>query len=140
LNTPTSADSGGFQFSWQPTTRFALSGWVGATFATAQAPIGLVNDGDKSTILNYALALSFPDLFGKGNMGGLIFGTEPQVISSTSLIGKDPDLNFHVEALYRFRVNDNISITPGIIAVINPEGNSNNDPVIIGTVRTTFSF
>jgi hypothetical protein len=157
LSVPTSANSAGFQFSWNATPRFALSGWAGATFANAETSGTVISNlaptpanplgqsvnfqaGSDATIVNFALAASFPDLFGKGNMGGLIFGMEPQVISSSVANNTDPDMNFHIEALYRFRVNDNISITPGIIAVINPEGNSNNDPVIIGTVRTTFSF
>jgi hypothetical protein len=142
FNTPTSADSAGLEFSWQPSTRFAISGWAGATFATAQASNigGAVNSGDKATILNGAIALAFPDLLIPGNLGGIIFGVEPQVTSNTSFIGKDPNTNFHIEALYRVRINDNISITPGVIAIINPEGNSSNDPIVIGTVRTTFSF
>jgi Carbohydrate-selective porin, OprB family/S-layer homology domain len=140
LNTPTSADSAGLEFTWQPSPRFAISGWAGATFATAQASNGVVLNGDKATILNGAISLAFPDLLIPGNMGGLIFGVEPQVTSNTSFIGKDPNTNFHIEALYRVRINDNISITPGVIAIINPEGNSGNDPVVIGTVRTTFSF
>jgi hypothetical protein len=150
LATPTSANSAGLQFSWEASPKFALSGWAGATFAKAEANgIALTNDGSiaalapdgsTATILNFALAASFPDLFGKGNMGGLIVGMEPQVVSSSVANNTDSDMNFHIEALYRFRVNDFISITPGIIAIINPEGNSNNDPVIVGTVRTTFSF
>jgi carbohydrate-selective porin OprB len=73
-------------------------------------------------------------------VGGLVFGSEPNVISSGIAGGTDANLPLHFEALYRFKVNDNISITPGVIAIINPEGNSSNDPVILGTVRTTFTF
>jgi hypothetical protein len=147
LNTPTSANSVGFQFSWEASPRFALSGWVGASFLNAetasltnQATLQFVPEGSNATVLNFALAAAFPDLFGKGNMGGLIFGAEPSLISSSIAGYKDSDLPFHIEALYRFRVNDYISITPGVIAIINPEGNGANDPVILGTVRTTFTF
>jgi hypothetical protein len=142
FNTPASANSGGFEFNWQPSKRIGVSGWVGATFANAEAsnPGVGVAKGNNATILNYALALSFPDLGFQGNMGGLIIGSEPQVISSNTVLGKDRSTNIHLEALYRVKVNDNISITPGIIAVVNPEGNSANDAVIIGTIRTTFTF
>jgi Carbohydrate-selective porin, OprB family/S-layer homology domain len=146
---PTSAHSAGLEFNWEASPRFALSGWAGVSFATAEAPgtiespearLGSAPDGANGTILNFALAATFPDLLGKGNMGALILGAEPSLIS-TSIGGySDPDLPFHVEALYRLNINDFISITPGIIAVINPEGNSSNDPVIVGTVRTTFTF
>jgi Carbohydrate-selective porin, OprB family/S-layer homology domain len=141
LSTPTSANSVGFEFNWQPSTRFVISGWAGATFAQAEASNApIVAKGNNATILNGALAVSFPDLFMKGNMGGIIVGVEPQVVSNNSFIGKDNNTNIHLEGLYRFKVNDNISITPGVIAVVNPEGNSANDTVIIGTVRTTFTF
>jgi Carbohydrate-selective porin, OprB family/S-layer homology domain len=141
LSTPTSANSVGFEFNWQPSTRVAFSGWAGATFAQAEASNApIVAKGNNATILNGALAVSFPDLFMKGNMGGIIVGVEPQVVSNNSFIGKDNNTNIHLEGLYRFKVNDNISITPGVIAVVNPEGNSANDTVIIGTVRTTFTF
>jgi hypothetical protein len=141
LTTPTSANSVGFEFNWQPSTRVIFSGWFGGTFAQAESSNGtIVAKGNNATILNGALAVAFPDLFMKGNMGGIIVGVEPQVVSNNSAIGKDNNTNIHLEGLYRFKVNDNISITPGVIAVVNPEGNSANDTVIIGTVRTTFTF
>jgi hypothetical protein len=148
FSAPTSANSVGLQFSWEANPRFALSGWAGVSFLNAesggfftnQAVPQPVPDGANGTVLNFALAAAFPDLFGKGNMGGLIFGVEPTLISSSIAGYEDSDLPFHVEALYRFRVNDYISITPGVIAIINPEGNSANDPVILGTIRTTFTF
>jgi Carbohydrate-selective porin, OprB family/S-layer homology domain len=133
---PTSANSVGVGFSWEASKRFALSGWAGASFANAETLPGKPG----ATVLNFALTAAFPDLFGQGNMGGLVFGSEPSVISSGIAGGDDANLPLHFEALYRFKVNDNISITPGIIAIINPEGNSSNDPVILGTIRTTFTF
>jgi Carbohydrate-selective porin, OprB family/S-layer homology domain len=146
-NFPTSANTVGGEFSWEASPKFNLSGWVGATFATADANgvalsprFPTVPDGSNATILNFALAATFPDLFIPGNMGAVIFGAEPSLISSSISGYSDPNLPFHIEALYRFKINDNISITPGVIAVINPEGNSSNDPVILGTIRTTFTF
>ena len=52
----------------------------------------------------------------------------------------DKDTSLHLEAFYRFRVNDNISITPGLILITNPEHNNDNDTISIGTIRTTFNF
>jgi Carbohydrate-selective porin, OprB family/S-layer homology domain len=145
----TSADSAGLEFSWKVSPRFALSGWAGATFAKAETTglsilnngaLSLIPKGSSATVVNFALAAAFPDLFIPGNLGGIIFGMQPRVVSSNIANNTDPDFNFHVEALYRFKVNDNISITPGVIAIINPEGNSSNEPVILGTIRTTFTF
>jgi Carbohydrate-selective porin, OprB family len=125
----------GGSFSWEASKRFALSGWATASFANQET-----GGNGNSTILNFALAAAFPDLFIPGNLGGIIVGAEPNVISSNIAGNTDRDLPIHLEALYRFKVNDNISITPGIIAVLNPEGNSANDPIILGTIRTTFTF
>lgn len=149
--TPTSANSAGLEFFWKAHPRFALSGWAGATFANAEtAGTAFLNNGTiannnipkgaDSTVLNFAIAAAFPDLFIPGNLGGIIFGMQPRAVSSSIANNTDPDVNFHIEALYRFKVNDNISITPGVIAIINPEGNSSNDPIILGTIRTTFTF
>jgi hypothetical protein len=134
-NVATSANTGGFQFNWNATRRFGLSGWTGVSFANLETAV----DAD-ATILNFGLAATFPDLFKKGSLGALIIGAEPSIISSSIPGNADSDLPIHLEALYRYRVNDFISITPGIIGILNPEGNSDNDPIILGTIRTTFNF
>jgi hypothetical protein len=149
---PTSANSVGFQFSWATSKRMVISGWAGASFVRAEGndrggpnfdnqgiPV-VISRGDTATILNYALTFAFPDLFSKGSMGGLVIGSQPWVVSSSIANNTDPNLNLHLEAFYRYQVNENISITPGIIAVVNPEGNSANPPVVLGTIRTTFTF
>jgi carbohydrate-selective porin OprB len=46
----------------------------------------------------------------------------------------------HVEAFYRYRLNDNISITPGVFWIFNPEGNDLNNNQVVGVIRTTFTF
>jgi hypothetical protein len=137
-NSATSANTAGLEFSWEATPKFAISGWAGATFARDEQGFTLAK-GSKATILNYALAFAFPDLLMPGNMGGLIIGTEPYILSHSDK-SREEDMNFHIEALYRVKVNDNISITPGVVVLLNPEGNNSNDPVILGTIRTTFTF
>lgn len=39
-----------------------------------------------------------------------------------------------------YKLNDNISITPGVIWLVAPNQTSDNPDVVIGTVRTTFTF
>lgn len=85
--------------------------------------------------------LAFPDLGIEGATGGLVFGVPPTVIDNDNLAaGENPDQTFHLEALYSFPVNDNITITPGVIYLINPEGDSNNSDILVGVIRTTFKF
>ncbi|NEP31199.1 carbohydrate porin, partial [Moorena sp. SIO3B2] len=43
-------------------------------------------------------------------------------------------------AFYKYKVNNNISVTPGVIWLLNPNQSSDNDDVVIGTLRTTFTF
>ena len=93
-------------------------------------------------ILSYALTFAFPDLGKEGNLLGLVLGAEPYL---TSFSGGNPqsfevDLPLHIEAFYRYQVNDNISITPGFIWLTAPNQDNNNDDDVIATIRTTFQF
>ncbi|MCC5640393.1 iron uptake porin [Nostoc sp. CHAB 5844] len=151
----TSANHYGIQSSYKLSDNFILSGWVGYTQAIAETNSGrnsvtnTVNRGDEADIWNWAVTLGFPDLGKKGNVGGIIFGQPPKVTSNdygpqtltaTSARREDSDTSYHLEALYRYQVNSNISITPGFIILFNPEHNSNNDTIYVGTIRTTFRF
>lgn len=131
-NVATTANSFGVETSWQINPKFILSGWIGYTKAESAVT------NDDADILNYAVSLALPDLGGEGNLAGLIVGMPPKVTSS-SLIA-DRDTSLHIEGFYRFQVTDNISITPGIFVITNPEHNANNDSIFVGTIRTTFKF
>ncbi len=52
----------------------------------------------------------------------------------------DKDTSYLVEVQYKYPVNKNISITPALYTVFNPNHNNSNDTVYVGVVRTTFSF
>ncbi|MBW4676513.1 MAG: carbohydrate porin [Desmonostoc geniculatum HA4340-LM1] len=47
---------------------------------------------------------------------------------------------YHLETFFNYRVNDNISITPGVFWLFNPEGFSANDTAVVGVLRTTLTF
>nr|MDZ8061406.1 iron uptake porin [Nostoc sp. EkiNYC01] len=151
----TTANHYGLETSYRFNPKFTLSGWVGYTQAIAENSSGnnqltnLVNRGDKADIWNWAVTLAFPDLGKKGNLGGIIFGQPPKVsgndfgpnvLTPTSARREDTDTSFHLEVLYRYQLNSNISITPGLIVIFNPEHNNNNDTIYTGVVRTTFRF
>jgi carbohydrate-selective porin OprB len=69
---------------------------------------------------------------------------EPKVTNranSLSQLGiQDSDTSLHLEAFYQYQVTDNIAITPGIIWLTAPDHNAANDDLVIGTIRTTFTF
>ncbi|WP_009631383.1 iron uptake porin [Synechocystis sp. PCC 7509] len=131
------ANSYGLQLTWQLNSALTLGGWAGYTKATAVDLLGK----PEASIFNYALTLAFPDLGKDGNLAGIAIGQPPKTTSndlSTAL--QDKDTSIHLEAFYRFQATDNISVTPGLLVIVNPEHNKNNDTIYIGTVRTTFSF
>ena len=100
-----------------------------------------MNGSGDADIWNWAVTLGLPDFGKKGNTAGVIFGMTPKVTdSSIAGLGKDDDTSYHIEGFYQHKVNDNISITPGVIWVTAPDNNSNNDDAVIGTLRTTFTF
>jgi hypothetical protein len=53
---------------------------------------------------------------------------------------RDTSVPVHLEAFYRFQVNKFIQVTPGAFVVFNPNGQDTNDPVVVYTIRTTFTF
>ena len=141
------ATQGFYRFS----DNFQIHGWGGYIWANAEnsgtssLDNGLggtssffVNEGDSANAWYGAVGVTFPDVGGEGNMPGLLFGIPPHVSSSDVL--EEDDNAYHLEAFYRWRVNDNISVTPGFWMVINPENNSDNDTQYVAVLRTTFDF
>jgi Carbohydrate-selective porin, OprB family/S-layer homology domain len=132
----TSSNNFGLQATYKLSPNINLAGWAGLT----QAENRLTPTQDV-TIWNWAVSASFPDLGKKGNLAAIIFGMPPKVTKvSTGLPAKEPNTSYHLEALYRYQLNDKVSITPGVIVLFNPENNKLNDTIYVGTVRTTFSF
>lgn len=131
-----SSNSYGVQASIGISDKLVLGGWAGYTISRT-----LTGDRGDIDIWNYAVTLGFPDLGKKGNLGGIIVGMEPKVTSSgVNGFDRDRDTSLHLEAFYQYKVSDNITITPGVIWLTAPNHNNDNNDVVIGALRTTFSF
>lgn len=134
------ADSVGVQAAIGIAENLAVAGWAGFTRARAA---DLPND-PTATIVNWAVTVAAPNLGGEGNLLGFVVGQPPKVTANDFQVWgrsfRDRDTGLHLEAFYRIRLHRGISITPGFIILTHPDHNSNNDPVFVGTVRTTFSF
>ena len=148
---PTTANAFGVEATFRLTPKVIISGWGGYTTAKAKLAVdqATVRNGDKANIWNWAVSLAFPDLLKEGDVAGVIVGQPPHVTSSdfgpaavtgTTALREDDNTSFHVEGFYRYKLNDNMSITPGLLVIFNPEGNNNNDTIFVGTIRTTFIF
>ena len=131
------ANSYGAELAFSPGQKFTIGGWVGFTQATAT---NLPGNPD-AEIFNYALSFAWADVGKEGNVAAIIVGQPPKVINNDfDEVGEDPDTSFHLEGFYTHRINDNISITPGLFVILNPEHDENNDTIYVGTLRTTLEF
>jgi hypothetical protein len=134
--------SAGLGFSWRVADFVVLGGWGGYTHSEIREG-GPIEDGSLE-IWNWAATLAFPDLFTEGSTGGIIVGMQPWVSESDIEIAGvelgDRDTSVHIEAFYEYALTDNIKITPGVIVVTTPDSDDDNSPLVIGTIRTTFTF
>ncbi|MEO1184384.1 MAG: iron uptake porin [Cyanobacteria bacterium J06636_27] len=130
------SDSYGIQATLGLGDNLVLGGWGGYTKAR-----DLNSSTGDAEIWNWAVTLGLPDFGKKGNLAGVIFGMTPKVTdSSIANVSKSRDTSYHIEGFYQYKVNDNMSITPGVIWVTAPGNDSRNDDAVIGTLRTTFTF
>jgi hypothetical protein len=141
---PTSSNSYGIETAWKISDRFILGGWVGYTNTLALSTLNGTIDRGELDIWNWAVTLAFPDLGKQGNLGGIVVGMEPKVTDSSielpGINNQDRDTSLHVEAFYQYQLTDNIAITPGVVWITAPDHNQDNDDIVIGTIRTTFTF
>ena len=138
---------------WQPQT----TGWIPSISIgwgySSLSQQGAVTSAASSanSISNVAAAQSWSamfqwdDAFAKGNSAGFALGQGSFTTATRN--GTTPnDSNFAFEWFYRFRVSDNISITPAVFYLSNPlgqqaPGGSNNTLNNTGIlVNTRFTF
>ncbi len=136
----TSSNHYSAQASFKLGERLTLSGWGGYTVAIAEEGPGALNRGATAEIWNWAATLALQDFGKEGSVLGLIFGQPPRAADTDFAGRRDRDTSYHLEALYRLPVTDNLEITPGVIVLFNPEHNDDNDNIYVGTIRTTFRF
>ena len=130
---PTSSDNFGFQANWEVSDRLEIGGWFGYTVANSKI------DDESATILNTAFTLAFLDLGRERSEAGII-------ISVSSILTQHDDsaieyerTSLHIETFYRYQINDNIAITPGVFWITQPD-HSDRDSILVGTIGTMFRF
>lgn len=149
LDLPIISNAFGVEASWQLSKRFVVGGWVGYVNKTVLSTLGGQIDRGDMEIWNANINFAFPDLGKEGNLAAIIVGVEPMVRNSSvsaavpglpDVFGTDKDTSLHIEALYQYQVTDNILITPGVVWLTAPDHNNDNEDIVIGTIRTTFTF
>jgi BMFP domain-containing protein YqiC len=135
--TPVVTNSYGAEAAFRLSDNISISGFASYTNAI------LIGQGN-GDIWTYGGGVAFSDFGKKGSVLGLFAGVEPTLRGLSASVrpadGFSRDIGYHFEGFYKYQLTDNISVTPGVIWVTNPNQNDDNDDVVIGTLRTTFSF
>ncbi len=136
-------DIGGVNLEWAINPSIAVFGRYGfgsiknrGTLLSTTLPT-LINAASAATNLSpstFSAGLAFPNLFKQGALAGIAVG-QPFIESN---VGNSTQTN--VEAFYNFPISENISITPDLQFIFNPNNNSSNGTITVGTVRAVFSF
>ncbi|BAZ43431.1 putative porin major outer membrane protein [Chondrocystis sp. NIES-4102] len=128
-------DNYGLATSYQLLEKLAIGGYFGYTTAS-------VIEGDADAdILTWNAYTTLSDLFKEGSSLVVSFGQTPSLVdSSGDALGNDPDSPYLLNVEYQYKLNDYIQITPGGYALFNPNGNSDNDTIYVGTIRTIFRY
>ncbi|MDJ0698032.1 iron uptake porin [Mastigocoleus sp. MO_188.B34] len=125
---PYSSNSYGLSAAFRASDKISISGFVSYTDLNG---FGSNDDGE---VWSYGAGVAFPDFGKQGNLLGIYAGAQPY---RGEIDGARP---YHIEGFYKYRVNDNVAITPGIIYLTAPGQGDDAEDAFIGTLRTTFSF
>jgi len=132
------ASNYGVQLNVKPLSNITLGGWVGYTTAST-----LTGTPASVDVWYWAGNVAIKDFIREGNTLGFVFGQPPKITgirSGGNPVSAETDTSYHLEGLYKIKVSDNILVTPGVLVILDPQHNKNNPNIIVGTIRTTFSF
>ncbi len=130
-------DTFGLTAAYQLSPKFTLAGSFSYIFSS------LVDVNASTNFASWLVGLHVKDVFGKNGTAGIIVG-QPLSRVSTSGRAVDPGTNtpFQVEGFLNYKLSDNISVTPGLFVIFNPEerNSSSSNTVLVPVIRTTFTF
>jgi Carbohydrate-selective porin, OprB family/S-layer homology domain len=133
LTSSAETNSYGLSAAFRPSKNLSVSGFV------SYHDVGQRGNNNDFEAWSWGAGLALPDFGKKGNVLGIFGGAQPYAIGRRDIVA-GRETPFHVEGFYKYRLNDNISITPGVIWLMNPDQERNAPDAIIGTLRTTFTF
>jgi hypothetical protein len=130
-------NSYGVQMAWN------IAEWLSFSAYGSYTNVTLIGK-DNGDIWTYGGGFAFPDLGKEGNVLGIFAGVQPYIsgfsnptLGTTFVSTANP---VQVELFYKYQLTDNLSLTPGVIWISNPEQTTNANDAIIGTLRGTFTF
>jgi Carbohydrate-selective porin, OprB family len=125
------SNSFGLSAAYKASDNLSLNGYVSKTSAS------LIGGGANADILTYGVGAAFPNVGQPGNLLGFFVGQAPTVTNAPGFASSA----YQLEGFYKYKLNDGLSITPGLIYLTNPNQlNASNGGSLIGTIRTTLTF
>jgi hypothetical protein len=136
LDEPTTTHAIGATLQWRFARDLTLGAWGSLMFTDA------LNSEARATASTYLVSLGYSDPFGRdGDLLALLVGQPLRLVDGDNLpFGDDPDVGFQAELLYRVRLSDRVSLTPGLLWIHNPEHDASNNDIWIAVLRSTFRF
>jgi hypothetical protein len=128
-----STNSYGISAAFTPSEKLSISGFV-----SYHDVIGF-GANDNYEAWSYGVGVALPDFGKRGNVLGIFGGAQPYSFNNGGGANSG-DIPYQVEGFYKYRVSDNISVTPGVIWLPSTGQNNNSEDTFIGTLRTTFTF
>lgn len=130
-----SSNNYGLAGSFRLLENLTLGAYGGYTTAST------IDDNADADILNWSTYLTYSDLLKEGSSAIIAFGQPPTLIDSGGdAVADDPNSPYLLNVEYQYQFNDFIQLTPGGYVLFNPNGDSDNDTIYVGTLRTIFRF
>jgi hypothetical protein len=136
-------NTGGLNLEWALNQKLGLFGRYGVGTlsnrgtAISNALPTYINGGvtgDSISPQTWSAGLVLLDFGKEGATAGLGIG-QPLIENK---VGNSTQTNW--ELYYKFPISSNISLTPDLLVIFNPNNNSTNGTVTVGTLRTVFTF
>ena len=113
--------------------QLSIGGYFGYTTAST------IDDNADADLLNWSAYATLSDLLTEGSALVVSFGQPPTLTDSEGdAVAEDPDTPYLLNVEYQYNLNDFIQLTPGGYALFNPNGDSDNDTIYVGALRTIF--
>lgn len=137
--TNSTTDVFGVNAEWAITPNFGIFGRYGTANTRVNSAVDSYGDISSNT---YQIGFSLPDLFAPGNTLGVSFGQPIRVNSGTQNgVGLVPSgRQSNIEVFYSFKLNDNITLTPDLQFISQPNNIASNPTITVGTLRMVFAF
>ncbi len=128
-------DTFGASVAFRFTPKVTLAGSFSYIFSD------LVDIDASTNFQSWLVGVHIKDILRQGNSAGILFGQPLNRVSTRGRAFSPEDATpYQLEGYFNFRVNDNLSITPGVFVIFNPEGIKANETAIVPVIRTTFTF